>query len=106
MKKEIEMHFGGKKQSGRGLAGFVLSVLCIVCLLVLCILSAADKGAAGVYVGAVGMIDFIVGAVAFLLSVQGLQEQGVYNGIPLAGLVLSGILLITLFCLYIMGISI
>lgn len=103
MKDEMSMHFSRKRNSVRGVAGFVLAVFCAIALIVLCILSAVAGGTAGIYIGAAGMIVLIVAVVAFVLSLQGLKEPDVYTTIPMIGLILSGILLVTLFCFYITG---
>ncbi len=103
MKDEMSMQFGGQKRSARGVAGFVLAIVCTVVLIVLCILSAVAGGAAGAYVGAIGMIVFFASIGAFMLSLQGVEEDGVSTTIPMIGLILSGILLVTLFCFYITG---
>lgn len=98
------MHFHGRKRSKGGVAGFSLAVLAAVLVLVLCIMSAAAKGAAGLFVGALGLLAMVLCGIAFWLSFKGLKERDVYTKIPFAGMIISGSLFVLLFCLYIVGI--
>ncbi len=99
------MHFHGRKRSKTGVAGFIISVVCVVLFLVLCIISAAAKGESGEFIGALGLFVMAGCGVSFYLSLKGLKEKDVYTKLPLAGLVISGVLFVLLFCLYVMGIQ-
>ncbi len=98
------VHFHGRTRSKNGIAGFALAVAATVLFLVLCILSAAAKGAAGLFVGALGLVAMIFCGIAFWLCFKGLKEQDVYTKLPFAGMILAGIMFVLLFCLYIVGI--
>lgn len=97
------VHFHSRKRSKKGLAGFVLALLGIAVFLVLCIVSAVAKGTAGQAVGIAGLLVMVDCGVAFALSLQGIKERDVYTKLPLAGLSLSGVLFVFLFCLYVLG---
>jgi len=99
------MHFHGRKRSKTGVAGFIISVVCVVLFLVLCIISAAAKGESGEFIGALGLFVMAGCGVSFYLSLKGLKEKDVYTKLPFAGLVISGVLFVLLFCLYVMGIQ-
>jgi hypothetical protein len=99
------MHFHGRKRSKTGVAGFVLSVVCVVSFLVLCIVSAAAKGESGEFIGALGLFVMAGCRVSLYLSLKGLKEKDVYTRVPFAGMVISGILFVLMFCLYVMGIQ-
>ena len=98
------MHFHSKKRSREGVAGFVLSLIAVVVFLVLCIVSAVAKGEAGAFVGAIGLGTMFLCVGSFYLSFKGLKERDVYTRLPFAGLIISGVLFVVLFCLYILGI--
>lgn len=105
-KKERDgMHFHSRKRSQKGTIGFCLAVLCVIGFLVLCVVSAAASGAAGEAVGVVGLLLVMGSGVAFWLSLQGLKEQDVYTRLPFAGLLISGLMFVILFCLYVTGIQ-
>ncbi len=97
------MHFHGRKRSKGGVAGFALAVAAVVIFLALCVISAVAKGAAGMYVGGLGLLTMVICGAAFWLSFKGLKEKDVYTRLPFAGLLISGILFVVLFCLYIVG---
>ena len=98
------MHFHGRKRSKQGVAGFALSVLAAAAFVVLCIVSAMKEGAAGVFVGALGLLTMAIGGLAFWLCFKGLKERDVFTKLPFAGMIISGVLFVVLFCLYIVGI--
>lgn len=98
------VHFHGRARSKSGVAGFVLAIAAAVLFSVLCVLSAVAKGAAGLFVGALGLIAMILCGIAFRLCLKGLKERDVYTKMPFAGLIISGGLFVLLFCLYIVGI--
>lgn len=97
------MHFHSRKRSKKGLAGFVLALFGIAIFLALCIVSAVTKGTAGQAVGIIGLLVMADCGVAFVLSLQGIKERDVYTKLPLAGLILSGVMFVFLFCLYVLG---
>ncbi len=98
------MRFHGRKRSQSGVAGFVLSLVAVAVFIVLCIVSAMAKGAAGEAVGVFGLFVMAACGVAFWLCFKGLKEKDVYTQLPLAGLLISGVMFVVLFCLYILGI--
>lgn len=97
------MHFHSRKRSQKGIAGFVLSLIGVTVFIALCVVSAMEKGEAGSGIGILGLLVAALSAGAFFLSLKGLKEQDVYTTIPFAGLVISGVLFVFLFCLYILG---
>jgi len=99
------MRFHSRKRSKKGIAGFVLSLIAAIVLLALCIVSAAAKGEAGAGIGGLGLAVMVLCGVAFYLSLNGLKERDVYTKLPFSGLLISGVLFVFLFCLYILGIQ-
>lgn len=99
------MHFHSRRSSRKGIIGFCCAIFGIILFLVLCVVSAFAKGNAGTVVGVGGLCTMFLCGAAFVLSLQGLKERDVYIKLPFAGLVISGILFILLFCLYITGIQ-
>jgi hypothetical protein len=87
------------------MTGFVLSLLAVVLVIGLCVVSAMAEGAAGGIVGVLGLGAMCLSAGALCLCLKGLKEHDVYTGIPFAGLLISGVLFVFLFCLYILGIQ-
>jgi len=99
------MHFHGRRKSKTGMTGFVISVVCVVAFLILCIISAAAKGESGEYIGALGLFVMAGCGVSLYFSLKGLKEKDVYTRLPFAGMIISGVLFVLMFCLYVMGIQ-
>ena len=99
------MHFHGRKRSKTGVAGFTVSVVCVVAFLVLCIISAAAQGKSGEYIGALGLFIMAGCGVSLYLCLKGLKEKDVYTRLPFAGMIISGVLFVLMFCLYVTGIQ-
>lgn len=99
------MHFHSRKRSKKGIAGFALSLISVLAFLALCIVSALAKGEAGFFIGVLGFCVLALCCLAFSLSLKGLKERDVYTTIPFIGLVISGALVVFLFCLYVLGIQ-
>ena len=99
------MRFHGRKRSKTGVTGFVLSVVCVVAFFVLCIVSAAAQGESGELIGALGLFVMAGCGVSLYLSLQGLKEKDVYTRLPFTGMIISGVLFVVLFCLYVVGIQ-
>lgn len=97
------MHFHSRRRSQKGIAGFVLAIIGVAVFLALCVVSAIAKGEAGSIIGVLGLFVAALSLGAFVLSLRGLKEQDVYTTVPFAGLVISGLLFVFLFCLYILG---
>lgn len=99
------VHFHGRKRSKTGVLGFWFSVICVAVFLLLCIISAAAKGESGEFIGVLGLFVMAGCGGSFYFSLKGLKEQDVYTRLPFAGLVISGVLFVVLFCLYVTGIQ-
>jgi len=99
------MHFHGRRKSKTGMTGFVISVVCVVAFLILCIISAAAQGESGEYIGALGLFVMVGCGVSLYFSLKGLKEKDVYTRLPFAGMIISGVLFVLMFCLYVMGIQ-
>lgn len=104
MKDEVNMHFSSRKYSKPGMIGFLLSVLCAMAIVLLCIVSIVKKGAAGSIVGGIGLLAMIGSGVALFLCYKGLHQQDVFTKLPTAGLIVSAVDFLILFCIYITGI--
>lgn len=98
------MRFHGRKQSGNGVAGFVISVVCVVAFLILCVISAAAKGESGMLLGVFGILVMAGCGVSLRFCLKALKERDVYVKLPFAGMIISGVMLVLLFCLYVTGI--
>lgn len=90
-------------QSAQGLISICLGATAFVLLLVLFVVSYVQKGNAGVWIGALGLL-LLVGTVAgIVLAVIGLKDPEARKGRPIIGLSANLVMFICLVILYIMG---
>jgi len=101
--KDKNVRFHNRKNSGMGLAGFILAVVCLVFLLLLCLISATALGNAGEAIGVAGLLVAIGCLASIHLCIKGMSEKEVYTRLPFAGMILSGAVFVLLFCFYISG---
>lgn len=104
-RKEV-YKFTGRSHSVKGIISAVIGCISILSLLVLFILSGIYKGNGPIALGAVGMLVFFLAVAGFVLGVKACTEKEIYYTAPISGMAVNGILSITLFVLYIMGIFI
>lgn len=104
MKDKVNMHFQSRKRSVKGVVGFWMSIVSVLFVILLCTLSVMKNGAAGIILGFLGVFVFVFSGFSFSLSLRGLKERDVFTKLPMAGLIISGMVLVFLFILYILGI--
>ncbi|SHO50584.1 DUF6142 family protein [Anaerocolumna xylanovorans] len=103
-KKRKEVYkFTGRSHSVKGIISAVIGCISILSLLVLFILSGIYKGNGPIALGAAGMLVFLLTVTGFVLGVKACMEKEIYYTAPIAGMAVNGILSITLFILYVMG---
>ena len=102
--KKRRMKFRGRTQSKNGIWSLCLSIIAIVGFISLCVVSTVWQGNAPMVVGSIAILLTVFCITAFWLAVNALKEKEVYYGIPIVGLILSGIQLVIFLCLYMIGI--
>lgn len=96
--------FTGKSHSVKGMVSTVIGGVSIAGLLTLFIVSGIYKGNGSIIFGIAGMILFILCFIGFVVGVRACMEKEIYYTAPITGMSINGILTITLFILYVMGI--
>lgn len=97
------IQFTDKTHPVPGIISVILGFCSFVLLLVLCILSSKAKGAAGMEVGTLGILDFAVSLTGFIMAVKCYRKEDIYLLMPSIGAALNGILVILCMILYVMG---
>lgn len=106
-KKRKEVYkFTGRSHSIKGIVSAVIGCISVVSLLVLFIFSGIYKGNGSIFLGAMGMLLFVLTVTGFILGVKACTEKEIYYTAPIAGMAVNGILSILLFILYITGLFI
>ena len=96
--------FTEKKQSKRGIAGFLIAAVSIGIFSYVVWNSYTHEGAGSMYLGSAGVASMLLSIVATVLSVKSLKEENSFKLFPYMGTVCSVLALLTWILLYVTGI--
>ena len=97
------IHFHKDRQSVKGIIALVLGILCTIGTGVMLVLSTNSGGGSGLSAGTVGLFLMAAGLAGLCLALRALYERDVVHGIPVAALIVNGLLLIFYISIYIIG---
>lgn len=87
--------------------GLLTGIVTMVILILLFIYSTLKRGNAGVGVGLVGMIVMVAGCYGLIMSIRGIKKKDcMYFTIPVIGIGLNGLVFVSTFVLYVVGLFI
>ena len=95
--------FTGRSHSVRGMISLAMGGVSALCLTVLFILSGVHDGKGSLIFGVAGLFLLALSVAGFLLGMKACEEQDIYYTAPVTGMVISGVLSIILFILYVTG---
>lgn len=96
--------FTEKKQSKRGIVGFIIAAVSIGIFAYVVWNSYTHEGAGSMYLGSAGVTSMILAIVAVIYSVMSLKEENSFKLFPYLGTFCSVLALVTWIALYVMGI--
>ena len=96
--------FTEKKQSKRGIAGFLIAAVSIGIFSYVVWNSYTHEGAGSMYLGSAGVASMLLSIVATVFSVKSLKEENSFKLFPYMGTVCSVLALLTWISLYVTGI--
>lgn len=99
-----KIKFKGRKQSTRGIIGFVFGIAALVAFLVMIILGGVYYVTVNLAFGITGIVAFALSIAGLVLGIKALNERDIFLQLPIAGVVLNGISLVIYLVLYIFGI--
>ena len=103
-KKDKDMiHFSGRRHTRGGIGSTIMGLIVLVSFIIISIVSASYKGDAGMVVGVIGLLIFVLAILGFVTSVKAFKEQDIFYRFPIIGAVLNGLMIIILFILYILA---
>ena len=103
LRRKSIIKFQGRTHSKRGMASLILGVLVIVTVLTAFFLSGVNKGNGGVLLGIIGLSGFAISIFGFILGIKSFKEKDIFFVAPVLGVGSNGVMLVVLFCLYIVG---
>lgn len=92
-----------KKHPISGIIAMALGILSIVVFVVLCFVSSQSHGKAGVMIGFVGILCFILSIVDFVMSWITLHRENIRPLFPTIGAVIGGLSIVFYLLLYVWG---
>lgn len=104
MDRKSKLKFKGRKHSKKGIAAMVLALSALAGFLAASVISAFEKGQAGIAVGYMGLGCFVIAVVGFVLGIKSLREPDIIYFQPVFGVAVNALLIVALVSLYLTGI--
>ena len=104
-RKRVPIQFSGKTRSIKGMVSTILGIVAMVALIALPILSSDSGGNGGLVIGILGLLVMAFSIIGLVVAVVSFKEKDIFYNLPIAGLVINGILFLICFIIYIVGMS-
>ena len=98
-----KIQFSNRTHPKSGIISLVMGAVALVILLVLCLISGAERGEAGGWIGIAGIWTLVLSVVGFVLSVKSYRMEDIYLITPILGSVFNGIVVVAMMLLYVVG---
>lgn len=103
-KKKDMIHFSGRKHSMLGIISVLLGFIVLFGLLGLSVYSSTSYGNGGLLLGIIGVGLFALSILGFRLAYKSCKQKDIFYRFPVIGLIINGILMVSLLVVYILGI--
>lgn len=100
-KKSIK--FTDKSHAVNGVVSTILASISIILMLSLVVLSYMNKGEAGIYIGSIGLIAFIIAIVGLVKGIKSFHERERYYLFSKIGSILNAIITTLWIAIYVIG---
>ncbi|NLJ97606.1 MAG: hypothetical protein GX321_10700 [Clostridiales bacterium] len=97
------MQFSGRRHTHIGILSAVIGILVVIGFIALCLVSGFYGGEAGIIIGIVGILLFLIALIGFVLSCKAVRQFDIYYRFPVIGITLNGVMMIILMIIYILG---
>ncbi len=105
MAKRQKYKFAKKEYAKNGKISTGLAVAAVVLFVFSVILSFAFRGAAGVYVGGIGLLSTLLAVLGFILGVKGYSEKNCSHLFCTIGTIANGLICIFYLAIFSVGVS-
>ncbi len=102
-KKKETIQFSGRRHTKAGIISAFIGILVVLGFIALSIVSGINSGEAGLLVGIIGILLYVIALFGFILSYKQLKQRDFYYIFPTIGIISNGIMLIFLMIIYILG---
>ena len=97
------IQFSSKTHPRLGIISLIMGSMAIVILIVLCLISGANRGMAGGWIGVAGIWTLVLAIVGFVLAVRSYRLEDIYRITPTLGSVFNGVVVVAMMLLYVVG---
>lgn len=97
------IQFSGRRHTRTGILSAVIGTIVAIGFVATSLVSGYYGGEAGIVIGIVGLLLFLVSVVGFILSIKALKQVDVYYRFPMIGLITNSIMMLTLMTIYVLG---
>ena len=102
-KRDSELRLTDKKHPISGIWSVVVGMFALIMFIVACFVSGDSGGKAGMIVGVVGILCFIISITGFILSWMSLRKENIRYIFPTVGAVVNGLQIVGYMVIYIWG---
>ena len=97
------IQFSNRTHPKSGIVSLIMGAAAIIILLVLFLVSGANRGEAGGWIGIAGIWTLVLAVVGFVLAVKSYKMDDIYRVTPTLGSVFNGIVVVAMMLLYVVG---
>lgn len=103
-RKKANFTLQESRHSKKGIISMICGILVIGIFIASSVISSLAKGNGSLLVGLLGMVAFVAAIYGFIVGIKSFREKDIFYVAPIVGVGSNGVMLVTLFCLYIVGI--
>ena len=98
-----KIQFSNRTHPKSGIISLVMGAVALIILLVLCLISGANRGESGGWIGIAGIWTLVLSVVGFVLAVKSYRLEDIYMATPTLGAVFNGVVVVAMMLLYVVG---
>ena len=102
-KQEGELRLTDKKHPITGIVSTIIGVVTVLLFAGICFFSGTEGGSAGMVVGVLGLLCFVLSVTGFVLAWISLHQENIRTLFPTIGSILNGIQVVGYMLLYFLG---
>ncbi|MEE3468038.1 MAG: DUF6142 family protein [Eubacterium sp.] len=97
------IQFSNRTHPRIGIISLIFGSVALILLFVLCIISGAERGEAGGWIGVAGIWTMVLAIVGFVFAAKSYRMEDIYRITPTLGSVFNGVVVVVMMLLYVVG---
>ncbi len=98
-----KIQFSNRTHPRSGILSLTMGALAFLLLLILCLVSGANRGETGGWVGVAGIWILVLAIIGFVLALRSYRMEDIYLITPILGSVFNGVVVVAMMLLYVVG---